>query len=53
MSRGLRNFPHDITFTFWEHYIGLWFYLLLTLAAAVILLMSELLVSPLAAAIIW
>ena len=48
--------PHGIPFTFWEQYIWLGFYLLLTLAAAsavVFLLISVLLVSPLAAAVIW
>merc|ERR1719195_1398451 len=33
-TRGLPNFPHGIPFTFWEQYIGLRFYLLLALAAA-------------------
>ena len=50
--------PHGIHFTFWEQYIGLGFYLLLLLAlaaafAAVFLLISVLLVSPLAASVIW
>ena len=58
MSRGLPNSPHGILFTFWEQYIGLGFYLLLALAAAyafaaVFLLISVLLVSPLAASLIW
>ena len=53
---GLPNFPHGIPFTFWEQYIGLGFYLLLALAAAfaaVFLLISVLLVSPLATSVIW
>ena len=48
--------PHGIPFTFWEQYIWLGFYLLLALAAAfavVFLLTSVLLVSPLAASVIW
>ena len=48
--------PSGIPFTFWEQYIGLGFYLLLALAAAfaaVFLLISVLLVSPLAASVIW
>ena len=45
--------PHGIPFTFWEQYFGLGFYLLLALAAALFLLISVLLVSPLAASIIW
>ena len=56
VSRGLPNFPHGIPFTFWEQYIGLRFYLLLALAAAlaaVFLVISVLLVSPWAAAVIW
>ena len=56
VSRGLPNFPHGIPFTFWEQYIGLRFYLLLALAAAlaaVFLVTSILLVSPWAAAVIW
>ena len=56
VTRGLPNFPHGIPFTFWEQYIGLGFYLLLALAAAfaaVFLLISVLLVSPLAASVIW
>ena len=48
--------PSGIPFTFWEQYIWLGFYLLLALAAAfavVFLLISVLLVSPLAASVIW
>ena len=48
--------PHGIPFTFSEQYIRLGFYLLLALAAAftpVFLLISVLLVSPLAASVIW
>ena len=54
-DKGLPNFPHGIPFTFWEQYIGLRFYLFLALAAAlaaVFLVISILLVSPWAAAII-
>ena len=54
-ERGLPNFPHGI-FISWEQYIGLGFYLLLALAAtiaAVFLLISVLLVSPLAVSVIW
>ena len=53
--RGLPNFPHGIPFTFWEQYIGLRFYLLLALAsalAAVFLVITVLLASPWAAAVI-
>merc|ERR1719400_2401788 len=54
-ARGLPNFPFGIPFTFWEQYIGLRFYLLLALAAAltaVFLVISVLLMSPWAAALI-
>merc|ERR1719195_36748 len=54
-TRGLPNFPHGIPFTFWEQYIGLRFYLLLALAAAlaaVFAVVAVLLMSPWAAALI-
>ena len=54
-TRGLPNFPQGIPFTFWEQYIGLRFYLLLSLAAAitaVFLVISILLMSPWSAALI-
>jgi len=54
-TRGLPNFPNGIPFTFWEQYIGLRFYLLLALAAAltaVFVVVSILLMSPWAAALI-
>ena len=54
-ARGLPNFPFGIPFTFWEQYIGLRFYLLLALAAAlaaVFLVISVLLMSPWAAALV-
>ena len=54
-ERGLPNFPHGIPFTFWEQYIGLRFYLLLSLAAALVsvfIVISLLLMSPWAAALI-
>ena len=47
---------NGIPFTFWKQYIGLEFHLLLALAAAfaaVFLLISLLLVSPLAVSVIW
>ena len=56
VSCGLPNFPHGIPFTFWKQYIRLGFYPLLALAAAfavVFLLISVLLVSPLATSVIW
>merc|ERR1719195_2063578 len=54
-TRGLPNFPHGIPFTFWEQYIGLRFYLLLALAAAlaaVFAVVAVLLMSPWAAALV-
>merc|ERR1740123_1939145 len=48
-QRGLPNFPHGIPFTFWEQYIGLRWWLLLALAAAlsaVFTVVSLLLCSP-------
>ena len=50
------TFLNGIPFTFWKQYIGLEFHLLLALAAAfaaLFLLISVLLVSPLAASLIW
>merc|ERR1719195_1052122 len=54
-TRGLPNFPNGIPFTFWEQYIGLRFYLLLALVAAltaVFVVVSILLMSPWTAALI-
>ena len=57
VSCGLPNFPHGI-FISWEQYFELGFYLLLALAATIaaapaFLLISVLLVSPLAATVFW
>jgi EST family sterol transporter len=54
-ARGLPNYPQGIIFTFWEQYVNLRFYLLLTLIAvlvAIFVVLSITLLNPWAASIV-